>query len=63
ERVEKDRPKWRQVLFLFPLWLLLKIFLSLQSAKRKAKYLLPETGSNAVLLGGNTILLRAKKNR
>lgn len=61
ERVERDRPKWKQVIFLFPLWLLLKANLALQSDKRKAKYLLAETGSNAVLLGGNTIILQAKK--
>jgi SAM-dependent methyltransferase len=61
EQVDKDRPKWRQNLFLSPLWLLLKMFLSLQSAKRNAKYLLRETGSNAVLLGGNTIIIRARK--
>ncbi|MDE3067837.1 MAG: methyltransferase domain-containing protein [Verrucomicrobiota bacterium] len=61
ERVEKDRPKWRQVIFLLPLWLFLRANLALQSNKRKAKYLLSETSSNAVLLGGNTIILQAKK--
>ncbi len=61
ERVEKDRIKWRQVVFLFPLWLAMKIFLQLQSTKRKAKYLLPETSANNVLLGGNTIIIQARK--
>jgi 2-polyprenyl-3-methyl-5-hydroxy-6-metoxy-1,4-benzoquinol methylase len=61
ERVERDRPKWRQTVLLAPLWLPLKLFLSLQSAKRKAKYLLPETGANVVLLGGNTIIMQARK--
>ena len=61
ERVERDRTKWKQVIILAPLWLLLKLFLALQSAKRKAKYLLPETGSNAVMLGGNTIIIQAKR--
>lgn len=61
ERVEKDRPKWKQVVWLAPLWLPLKLFLALQPPKRKAKYLLPETGANVVLLGGNTIILQARK--
>lgn len=61
ERVEKDRAKWRQVVFLLPLWLVLKANLALQSDKRKAKYLLAETNSDTVLLGGNTIILQARK--
>ncbi len=62
ERVEKDAPKWRQVLFLWPLWLVLKAYVGVQSAKRRAKYLLDETSSNPVLLGGNTIILQARKS-
>lgn len=61
ERVEKDRAKLRQLIFLLPVWLFLKANLALQSDQRKAKYLLSETSSNAVLLGGNTIIFQAKK--
>jgi 2-polyprenyl-3-methyl-5-hydroxy-6-metoxy-1,4-benzoquinol methylase len=61
ERVEKDRLKWGQIVFLFPLWLTMKIFLKFQSTKRKSKYLLPETTANNVLLGGNTIIIQARK--
>lgn len=60
-RVEKDRVKWRQNFFLGPLWLFLKTYSVLQSAKRKGKYLLPETSANNVLLGGNTTIILAVK--
>jgi len=60
-RVERDRAKWKQNVFLFPLWLLLKAYAAAQSAKRKAKYLLPETSAPPVLLGGNTIIILARK--
>jgi len=60
-RVERDCVKWKQNVFLFPLWLFLKAFLGLQSKKRKQKYLLSETSAEPVLLGGNTIILLARK--
>ena len=61
ERVEKDAPKRRQALFLWPLWLVLHLYVKVQSAKRKSKYLLEETSSGNVLFGGNTIILQARK--
>jgi SAM-dependent methyltransferase len=60
-RVEKDRTKIKQVLFLWPLYLLVRAYVLLQSEKRKQKYLLPETSSASVLLGGNTIIFVARK--
>lgn len=59
--VEKDAPKWKQNVFLFPVWLMLKLYATVQSEKRKQKYLLDETGLGNVLLGGNTIILLARK--
>jgi 2-polyprenyl-3-methyl-5-hydroxy-6-metoxy-1,4-benzoquinol methylase len=61
ERVVRDRIKWKQVILLSPFWLVLKAYLGLQSANRKARYLLSETGSNVVLLGGNTLIVQARK--
>ena len=63
ERVARDRVKWEMVLFLSPVWLLLKLYLLAQSKKRRAKYLLDETGSSQVLLGGSTTILQACKTR
>jgi len=60
-RAERDRAKWKQNVFLFPVWLMLKAYVAVQSAKRKGKYLLPETSAGPVLLGGNTIILLARK--
>ena len=59
--VEKDRTKIKQVLFLWPLYLLVRGYVLLQSEKRKQKYLLRETSSANVLLGGNTIIFVARK--
>ena len=60
-RAERDRVKWKQNVFMFPLWLILQAYVAAQSAKRKQKYLLRETASGPVLLGGNTIILLARK--
>ena len=60
-RVEKDRAKLKQVFFLWPLYLLVRAYGLLQSPKRKRKYLLPETSSATVLLGGNTLIFVARK--
>ena len=60
-RVEKDRAKWKQVVFLAPLWLVLKCYTALQSPKRKQNYLMDETAAANVLLGGNTLILLARK--
>ena len=60
-RVERDRAKWKQNVFLFPLWLLVRVYAAAQSARRKQKYLLQETTAGPVLLGGNTIILLARK--
>ncbi len=60
-RVEKDRAKLKQILFLWPLYLLVRAYVLLQSGKRKQNYLLPETASPDVLLGGNTIIFLARK--
>jgi ubiquinone/menaquinone biosynthesis C-methylase UbiE len=60
-QTEKDRTKRNQNLFLWPLYLLLRASVSLQSAKRRQKYLLSETSSPNVLMGGNTIIFLARK--
>lgn len=59
--VEKDRTKIRQMIFLWPLYLLIRGYVLLQSERRKQKYLLRETSSANVLLGGNTIIFVARK--
>jgi len=61
ERVERDSAKKRQIFFLWPPWLALLCYAKVQSAKRKARYLLQETSSRPVLLGGNTIIVQARK--
>lgn len=60
-RVERDRAKWKQDVFLFPLWLLLQGYFAVQSARRKDRYLLRETAATPVLLGGNTLILVGRK--
>jgi 2-polyprenyl-3-methyl-5-hydroxy-6-metoxy-1,4-benzoquinol methylase len=60
-RVEKDRTKWKQAVFLWPLWLMLRLFGAVQSRRRRAKYLWDETNSGPVLWGGNTLILLARK--
>jgi 2-polyprenyl-3-methyl-5-hydroxy-6-metoxy-1,4-benzoquinol methylase len=60
-RVEKDRPKWKQVAALWPLWLMIRLFGAVQSPRRKAKYLWNETNAGSVLLGGNTVIMVAQK--
>ena len=60
-RVERDRAKWKQNVFLFPIWLLLKAYVAAQSARRQEMYLMKETAADPVLLGWNTIILLARK--
>jgi cyclopropane fatty-acyl-phospholipid synthase-like methyltransferase len=60
-RVEKDRTKLNQTLFLWPVYLLIKAYVALQSRRRRQKYLLDETSAANVLLGGNTIIFVARK--
>jgi 2-polyprenyl-3-methyl-5-hydroxy-6-metoxy-1,4-benzoquinol methylase len=60
-RMEKDRTKTKQNFFLWPLYLLLKAYVALQSRERRQKYLLQETSDATVLLGGNTIIFVARK--
>ena len=59
--IEKDRGKWKQNVFLFPVWCLIKLLGTVQSARRKARYHLGETNSTNVLLGGPTLILLARK--
>jgi hypothetical protein len=60
-RVEKDRGKWKQDVFLWPLALLLRAYTALQSPPRRRKYLLDDTAAPNVLMGGNTIIILARK--
>ncbi len=60
-RVEQDKVKRRQDFWLRPLWLLIRTYVALQSARRQQRYLLQETASRPVLLGGNTIIILARK--
>ena len=62
-RVEKDRVKAKQNFFLWPVYLLVKAYVAIQSTKRKEKYRLMETSSANVLLGGNTIIILARKGQ
>ena len=59
--IEKDRVKWKQNVFLFPFWCVIKLLEKAQSARRKSKYCLAETNSGNVLLGGPTLILLARK--
>jgi SAM-dependent methyltransferase len=59
--IEKDRSKWKQDVFLSPVWLLIKLVSGLQSARRRARYRLSETNSAPVLLGGPTLILLARR--
>lgn len=61
-QVEKDRVKWKQVLGLWPLWLLIHLYGLVQSARRKQKFLWDEANSGPVLMGGATIIVVAQKN-
>lgn len=61
-RIEKDRAKWNQNLFLWPLWLVIRSYVALQPRRRKEKYLLRETSAANVLLGGNTLIVMARKS-
>jgi SAM-dependent methyltransferase len=60
-RVEKDCGKRKQQVFLWPLGLLLRVYAALQSPPRRQKYLLNETAAPNVLMGGNTIIILARK--
>jgi hypothetical protein len=42
-------------------YLLIKAYVGLQSRERRQRYLLDETSSAHVLLGGNTIIFVARK--
>lgn len=59
--IEKERTKWKQNVFLFPFWLMVKFMESLQSSRRKQRYRMAETNSRNVLLGGPTIIMLARK--
>jgi SAM-dependent methyltransferase len=59
--VEPDKVKRKQDFCLFPLWLLVRAYVALQPARRKTRFLLEETASRPVLLGGNTIILLTRK--
>jgi ubiquinone/menaquinone biosynthesis C-methylase UbiE len=56
-----DKFKWKQAFFLFPLTILLKLYALCQSEKRRRKYLLKQTASWPVLMGGNTVIVLARK--
>ncbi len=60
-QVEKDRVKPKQIFFLWPVWLTIKLYTAIQSRHRKQRNFLDETSSNNVLMGGNTIIILAQK--
>jgi len=60
-RIEKDRSKWKQNVFLSPVWLLIKLLEGIQSVRRNWRYRMAETNSGNVLFGGPTIILLARK--
>lgn len=59
--VEKDRPKWKQNIFLFPFWCMIKLMQLVQSSKRIAKYKMDENNCSNVLLGGPTVIFLGRK--
>lgn len=60
--IEKERTKWKQNVFLFPFWLVIKLMQMIQSNRRKRRYRMAEVNSGNVLLGGPTIIMLAKKS-
>ena len=59
----RDRVKVRQMLFLWPLVLLIRLYTRFWSRKARRRYLLNDTGGPALLTGGNTLIIRARKPR
>ncbi|MGD9895794.1 MAG: class I SAM-dependent methyltransferase [Candidatus Methylacidiphilaceae bacterium] len=57
----RDKIKWRQLVILGPLGLLLWGFGRLQSRTRREKYCWRETESAPVLFGGSTLIVLARK--
>ena len=62
-QAHSDVTKWKQLVFLAPVWLLVKFYGLLQSPRRRQKYLMDLANSNEVLVGGNTMIFVARKPR
>lgn len=60
-KLDIDRPKPKMIL-LSPLSLLIKLYCWCWPKKAKERYWLKETLSNEIFLGGNTLIIVAKKN-
>ena len=60
ERLQRDRRKTKQAL-LYPLALAIRLACRLGGAKTRRQYWLDEVNSGAVLMGGNTLILLARR--
>lgn len=60
-RIEKDRTKWKQNLFMSPIWLFAKLLQCVQSEKRIRKYKMDLANHPNVITGGPTIIFLARK--
>jgi SAM-dependent methyltransferase len=60
ERVEKNREKKKQI-FLWPIAALIRLLGQLRSAGKRRKWALDETNSNVFIMGGNVLVVVAKK--
>jgi len=59
--LHRDRVKVKQMLFLWPLVLLIRLYTRLWSRKARRRYLLDDTAGPALLTGGNTLIIQARK--
>jgi len=59
--LHRDRVKVKQLLFLWPLVLLIRLYTRLWPRKARRRYLLADTGGPALLTGGNTLIIQARK--
>ncbi len=59
--LEKDKIKWRQILFLWPLGLLIWLYGRLQPATRRKKYCMDDNESFPVMFGGSSLISVSKK--
>jgi len=57
----RDRVKVKQMLFLWPLVLLIRLYTRLWPRKARERYLLDEVEGPALLTGGNTLIIHARK--
>jgi len=62
EGLYRDRVKVKQMLFLWPLVLFIRLYTRLWSRRARRRYLLSDTAGPALLTGGNTLIIQARKH-